>query len=295
LKRENGNDKESRKDQIIGPDIITTVNRDETLVQDWERQKITREIEYIEDLISKKESYIKLAIVGISLAVYIYYIYFFPKSEFDVMQVYFLIFLIFLIIYAVYTNVQKQKAKVIQLKRFLSYLGKGKEQEITTAELFKPTALETVDIKETTEYFRDLLKINLRNLSDYYELVKIHTNKSFDAARFSSIIGFILIALALIFGFLMPENKISYISAGSGIIVEFIAGVFFYLYNRTVRELKGYHDSLLEVQNVIISFKLIDDIEDQEAKTKIIDNMIDCLVSKQSKKISEGRNREDSN
>jgi Cyanobacterial TRADD-N associated 2-Transmembrane domain len=47
----------------------------------------------------------------------------------------------------------------------------------------------------------------------------------------------------------------SYISTGAGVVTEFIAAVFFYLYNRTVRQMKEYHDSLLSVQNILCPSK----------------------------------------
>jgi len=113
-----------------------------------------------------------------------------------------------------------------------------------------------------SQYFTSLVRINVDNLSDYYTLVRVHTNNSFWASLGAGLLGFSLIGVGLGFGFGSHDSAtISYISTGSGVIVEFISGVFFYLYNRTVRQLKDYHDSLLDVQNILLSFKIVEDAD----------------------------------
>lgn len=74
-------------------------------------------------------------------------------------------------------------------------------------------------------------------------------------------------------------NNLTYIAAVSGIIIEFISGIFFYLYNRTVRELKEYHNSLLDVQNVLLSFNIVQDLEG-EAKAEMLSQVISSLSSR---------------
>ena len=75
----------------------------------------------------------------------------------------------------------------------------------------------------------------------------------------------------------------STISAASGIITEFISSIFFYLYNRTVRQLKEYHDSLIAVQNVLLAFKLIHGITDPDKQADATQQMITVLLAKQDR------------
>ncbi|WP_242620265.1 TRADD-N-associated membrane domain-containing protein [Shewanella maritima] len=128
-------------------------------------------------------------------------------------------------------------------------------------------------------YFDRLVDINVSNLSDYYRMVKEHTDKSFLASISAGCIGFILIITGLIIGFTDFKNSesIAYLSAGSGVVVEFISGVFFYLYNKTTLQLKGYHDSLVNIQNVLLSFKIIEDTEDSKTKLEMTNSMIAAL------------------
>lgn len=182
-----------------------------------------------------------------------------------------------------YLQSQRVRSEILIAKRRLSELDQAKP--VSPASAGQSTVTKaTMPTSETSIYFRDLLKINLRNLGDYYDLIKMHTHKSFNIARVSGIIGFILITLGLGAGYFSPDNnKIAYLSAAAGLIIEFVSGIFFYLYNKTIGELKGYHDSLLDVQNVIVSYKLIDDIQDQAAKNQAIDKMINALINKKGK------------
>lgn len=130
------------------------------------------------------------------------------------------------------------------------------------------------------DYFDSLVKINVENLGAYYLLVKTHTSQSFRVSLGVCIAGFVLIAVGLAIGFQKEGDYIGYISTGVGILIEFISGALFYLYNKTVRQLKEYHDSLIEVQNILLSFKLIEGTTDATAKAAMITKMIEYLVQK---------------
>ncbi len=134
-------------------------------------------------------------------------------------------------------------------------------------------------------YFDSLVRINVENLAAYYSLVKVHTDKSFAVCVAVGVIGFVLILLGLVFGFADLKNSqaLAYVSGAAGIITEFISAVFFYLYNRTVRQMKGYHDSLLSVQNVLLSFKLVGDTRTSDAeKVRMVGQMLSYLIGKGS-------------
>lgn len=146
-------------------------------------------------------------------------------------------------------------------------------------------------------YFNSLVRINVGNLGEYYGLVKRHANRSFNVAWIVGVVGFILIGAGLISGFVTgSENQsVSYLATGSGIVVEFISGVFFYLYNRTGRQMKEYHDSLLVVQNILLSFKLVGDTQDPGAKVNMIGQMLTYLVSEKGALFSPSKESASSN
>ncbi|HEX5284062.1 MAG TPA: hypothetical protein VFW30_08075 [Bryocella sp.] len=134
--------------------------------------------------------------------------------------------------------------------------------------------------KGDDSYFDSLVKINVENLAEYYELVKSHTDKSFSVSVGAGIIGFLLIVTGLTLSFIqVGPGHVPGITEGAGIITEFISAVFFYLYNKTVASMKGYHDSLLAVQNILLSFKLVGDTEAApEAKARMVEQMLEYLI-----------------
>lgn len=134
-------------------------------------------------------------------------------------------------------------------------------------------------------YFDRLVDINLTNLGAYYGLVKVHASNSFLIATIAGAVGFALVIFGVLLGLVgdpIKTKDVSYVASASGVITEFISGVFFYLYNKTVRQLKEYHDSLLAVQNVLLSFKLVGDTQDSSEKAKMIGQLLLYLVGKSS-------------
>ncbi|MEK3866995.1 hypothetical protein MHH60_26345 [Paenibacillus sp. FSL H7-0716] len=136
----------------------------------------------------------------------------------------------------------------------------------------------------TNRYFDTLVSINLKNLEDYYELVKISNKKSFNASLIVSIAGFLIIAAGLITSYVVEGAKdIAYIAGASGVVIEIVSGLMFYLYSKTIMQLKEYHDSLLSVQNMLLSFKLFEDHKESIDSTEIMKQMIEHLLVSKSK------------
>lgn len=141
--------------------------------------------------------------------------------------------------------------------------------------------LENSSGNNTNRYFDSLVSINLRNLEEYYDLVKISNKKSFYASLTMSTFGVLIIAGGLIVSYFMDEFKdISYIATAAGLLVEIISGLMFYLYSKTVLQLKEYHDSLIDVQNVLLSFKLIEDTQNEQIKSEVMKQMIENLIKR---------------
>lgn len=132
----------------------------------------------------------------------------------------------------------------------------------------------------SASYFDALVRINIDNLGEYYALVKLHTQKSFNASIIAGGVGFMLIICGIIISFLdiTHTQTISYITTASGIITEFIASIFFYLYNKTVLQMKEYHDSLIMAQNILLAFKVIGDASNESDKIKMITQLLSSLL-----------------
>lgn len=140
-------------------------------------------------------------------------------------------------------------------------------------------------------YFDSLVAINVENLREYYLLIKKHTSHSYRVSLAAGVFGFLLICGALVASYAKGQfTTIAYVGTGAGLVVEFIAGVFFYLYNTTVRQLKGYHDSLLDVQNVLLALKLSESVSKEDARGPMLQSMITFLMTR---KVSSPENSTD--
>jgi hypothetical protein len=137
---------------------------------------------------------------------------------------------------------------------------------------------------EKPTYFDSLVRINIENLAAFYVLVKSNTERSYKIALRICAFGFILMIVGLIMTLtdLSGPPIGSYIAIASGVLTEIIAGVFFYIYNRTTRQIRGFYDSLLTEQNILLSFKLMEASKDENEKAKIVSQMLANLMNKQS-------------
>ena len=139
------------------------------------------------------------------------------------------------------------------------------------------------------DYINKLIELNVTRLEEYYDEVKRHSFLSFSFSLIVGIVGFLLIVTGIILGYFGKGDKINiaYLSGISGVITEFISGVFFYLYNRTVKQLKTYHNDLIDLQNTLLSFKLVEQVKDGPEKVKLMSNLIDYLIGKKAAVINQ--------
>ena len=134
-------------------------------------------------------------------------------------------------------------------------------------------------------YFDELVDINVANLSSYYRLIRRHTDRSYTASLAVAMVSFLLVVAGLVVGVSVRDPgalTIAYVSTGAGVLGEFTASVFFYLYSRTVRQLKEYHESLVHVQNILLAFKLVNDIQTPTERLSLFREVIGKLLGKPS-------------
>lgn len=161
--------------------------------------------------------------------------------------------------------------------------GMENQAEIEKLESLKRWHLTLLSNQGGETYFDRLVKINVDNLAEYYSLVKGHTKQSFELSAVVASIGFGLIVAGVTAQFLgNVASDSAYVTTAAGTIVETIAGLFFYLYNKTVRQLKEYHDGLLDVQNILLSFKLIDGAKDEATRAGMTSKMIEFLATRRA-------------
>jgi hypothetical protein len=120
---------------------------------------------------------------------------------------------------------------VVSILIFIAALGTDSSKfkdELEKLEHRKKFVLQLTNPNYEPTYFDSLVNINIENLSEYYSLVKKHTQKSFILSCTASASGFVLIVLGLVFQYINSDyENISFLVTSSGIVVELVSGLFF--------------------------------------------------------------------
>lgn len=120
----------------------------------------------------------------------------------------------------------------------------------------------------TEDIFENSIKISYKYLDQYYLQTREQAQRGFFVTVCVAVFGALLIFVGVVAMFLEKVQP-SYITCASGVITEFIAAVFFYLYNKTVSSMSKYHNKLVLSQNVSIALKVADSLPpDDKTKTK---------------------------
>jgi len=137
-------------------------------------------------------------------------------------------------------------------------------------------------IKEKEPDIFDTIQLNLNQLSEYYTINKSQARNSFRASVTAIIVGFLTIIVG-IWVFYLPGHPIpnlTYMSVIGGILLQFIGGAYFYLYNKSLAQLNFFFARLTIMQDTMLSIKLCDQIAELPTKAKILEELIFEIIKR---------------
>lgn len=139
------------------------------------------------------------------------------------------------------------------------------------------------ELQESIEedFFNKLVKINFKYLDQYYLQTQEQADKSFRLTLFACLVGLAIIVTGIVMMFI-GKTEPAYVTTAAGILSEFIAAVFFYLYNKTVQKMSQYHHKLVITQNISLALKISQELPDEEkpqAQMKLIEKLTDNVNS----------------
>jgi hypothetical protein len=118
----------------------------------------------------------------------------------------------------------------------------------------------------------DIVAKHEKMILHYYKDVQVQAQKSFDSAKMVSWIGFGVLIITLIYTLVFdalahfhwdnftPNPKDSLTVGGigfvSGLLIEFIAGVNFWLYGRAAKQFNAFHICLERTHRYLIAYKI---------------------------------------
>ena len=113
------------------------------------------------------------------------------------------------------------------------------------------------------DFFNNLVKINFKYIDKYYLQTQIQADKAFTMCAIAALIGFVVIIAGVVQMYVGQTNP-AYVTTAAGVISEFIAAVFFYLYNKTILKMAEYHRKLVLTQNIGLALRITQDLPDEQ-------------------------------
>lgn len=138
--------------------------------------------------------------------------------------------------------------------------------------------LSDTDIKDVQKIAATQIEL----IGFYHNLVLDQARKSFQVAVIAAVVGFVFLLAAIgyiVFGGDM--GGVTSISVVAGVLLEFIAGINFYLYGRTSLQLKDFHTSLSTTQTYLLANSMIEslDVEGKnKARTQLVQQMVQATM-----------------
>lgn len=109
------------------------------------------------------------------------------------------------------------------------------------------------------DVFKYILLINVSALEGYVAQTRVQAEQSFRLARIIASTGFAILAVGIAMAIYLsilgrPTFEAAYLTVIAGVLTEFISGVFFYLYNRTLQQINLFYDKLVAMQQTSMAY-----------------------------------------
>ncbi|GAB3326690.1 hypothetical protein ACFQT0_13005 [Hymenobacter humi] len=129
---------------------------------------------------------------------------------------------------------------------------------------------------------KDVLTLMIKNvaeLREYYVMNKQQARNAFSAALTISILGFFIFSAGIFSVYYMPEKSaaVPYSTIG-GAIVEIIAGLFFWLYSKAIKQINIFHTSLQSTEKFLTAIQLVEKIS-PEMRDASYKDIIEKIIS----------------
>ncbi|PBJ08285.1 hypothetical protein [Flavobacterium sp. ACN6] len=166
------------------------------------------------------------------------------------------------------------------------FIGKAKisKNKLKLIEIGATELKQNLNSEDEKDFFTQLVQINFKYLDQYYLQTQEQADKSFWISAIASIVGFLVIITGIILMYNRENNDSGYVATAAGVLSQFIAAIFFYLYNKTILKMSQYHQKLVITQNISLALKTADLLKD--SKEKVLETLIDRLTMDVNKYLS---------
>lgn len=128
----------------------------------------------------------------------------------------------------------------------------------------------------------NIIQLNLNQISEYYTINKSQARNSFRISVIALIVGSITILVGVYLGYFKDVKFISLVSVVAGIISELISGMYFLIYNKTLKQLNYFFNKLEKVQDTMLAIELSNSIGDNNKRLELIEKIVNKLIERSS-------------
>jgi hypothetical protein len=154
--------------------------------------------------------------------------------------------------------------------------------EISGVEVeLRPIRKEREEIRQRIEHdpaanVLNTIQLGLNQITEYYTINKSQARKSFSFSVFAVVSGLAtLIGGVWLFYFgKTPNVGLAALSGVGGLLLQFIGGASFYIYNKSLAQLNYFYDKLVRMQDTMLSIQLSNQLEDKSRQNVIRERLI---------------------
>ena len=123
-----------------------------------------------------------------------------------------------------------------------------------------------------------VIKLGLNQITEYYTINKSQARNTFTASMAAVIVGLIAIFVGIVLNYSQPQHTtVATLSALSGVLLQFIGGAYFYLYNRSLEQLNFFYETLVRLQDMMLAIQQVELLE-TAAQEKARGSIIAALI-----------------
>ena len=166
---------------------------------------------------------------------------------------------------------------------FYEQSSEEKDEELKNLKAERVIITQKIETEKELDIFHTI-QLSLNQLNEYYTINKNQAKSSFRFSVFSIVIGLVTILTGIWLNYLdIAKIEISYITAISGIILEFIGGAYFFMYKKSLEQVNFFFGQLIKIQDTMLSINLADNIENVDKKSEMNEKIIVSLLERSLK------------
>lgn len=167
-----------------------------------------------------------------------------------------------------------------------SYKNNDSTKELNNVRTERDEIIQRISQETHKSGITDIILLNLNRLSEYYTINLTQAKTSYRYSIIGVCIG-TLIFIYCVWSFINNDNPnmtVTIIGSLMGIITDFIAGSYFYLYQKSIVQLNMYFKELIKIQDTMLAIELCNKIN---AQSKEYNESINSIIMELLKRSSQ--------